>query len=101
MRHEQEAGTKWKRNGTHIPQAHEKHNTDFFIFLHNYWVVGNFEDIARSAKQKQAAERSLTTDPIFENLLCFLIAARNKPSIKNTSGFRGFIFGLAVRLTTH
>jgi hypothetical protein len=36
--------------------------------------------------------------PIFENLLCFLIAARNKPSIKNTSGFRGFIFGLALRL---
>jgi len=36
--------------------------------------------------------------PIFENLLCFLIAARNKPSIKNTSGFRGIILGLAVRL---
>ena len=39
--------------------------------------------------------------PYFENLLCFLIAARNKPSIKNTSGFRGLILGLAVRLTTH
>jgi hypothetical protein len=33
VRNEQEAGTKWKRNGTHLPQAHEKHNTDFFIFL--------------------------------------------------------------------
>jgi len=28
----------------------------------------------------------------------FLIATRDKPTIKNTSGFRGFIFGLAVRL---
>ncbi len=82
----------------HLPQAHEKHYTDFFIFLHNYWVVGNFEDIARSAKQKQAAERCLAYVPIFENLLCFLIATRNIPSIKNTSGFRGFITGLAVRL---
>jgi hypothetical protein len=36
--------------------------------------------------------------PYFENLLCFLIATRDTPSIKNTSGFRGFILGLAVRL---
>ena len=56
---------------------------------------GTIVVIARSAKQKQAAERSLATAPIFENLLCFLIAARNIPSIKNTSGFRGFSFGLA------
>jgi hypothetical protein len=40
VRYEQEAGTKWKRNGTHLPQAHEKFNTVFFILLHNYWVVG-------------------------------------------------------------
>ena len=42
MRHEQEAGTKWKRNGTHLPQAHEKHNTDFFIFLQLLMGGGEF-----------------------------------------------------------
>jgi hypothetical protein len=45
-------------------------------------------------------QKCFVTDvPYFENLLCFLFAARDKPSIKNTSGFRGFILGLAVRLS--
>jgi hypothetical protein len=92
VRHEQEAGTKWKRNGTHLPQAHEKHNTDFFIFLHNYWVVGNFEDIARSAKQKQAAERSLATAPIFENLLCFFYCYPKYTFNKKHKWFSGHYF---------
>ena len=42
MRHEQEAGTKWKRNGTHLPQAHEKLNTYFFIFLQQLMGGGEF-----------------------------------------------------------
>ena len=42
MRHEQEAGTKWKRNGTHLPQAHEKHNTIIFIFLQQLLGGGVF-----------------------------------------------------------
>ena len=36
--------------------------------------------------------------PYLKTFCVFLIATRNIPSIKNTSGFRGFIFGLAVRL---
>ena len=36
--------------------------------------------------------------PILKTFCIFLFATRNIPSIKNTSGFRGFILGLAVRL---
>jgi hypothetical protein len=93
--------TDWNecsQNGTHIPQARDKYNTYFFIFLQQLLGGGEIEEMHEVFNNLQAAERSLATVPIFENLLYFLIATRNIPSIKNTIGFRGIIFELVVRL---
>jgi hypothetical protein len=60
---------------------------EFLWLLHE--VLNNLQAACKGAWQ---------LSPYFENLLCFLIATRDKPTIKNTSGFRGFILGLPVRL---
>jgi hypothetical protein len=56
------------------------------------------EEMHEVLNNLKAAERSLTSVPIFGKLVMVFIAIRNLPSMKTISGFRNFDLGLAVCL---
>jgi len=69
-------GTKPTRtNVARMERIYRKHNDNstrnVFIFLQQLLGGGEIEEMHEVFNNLQAAERSLATVPIFENLLCF------------------------------
>jgi hypothetical protein len=71
----------------------------FFCTTIGWWgILRTLHEVLNKSKLLKGAWR---LPPYLKTYCVFFIATRNIPSIKNTSGFRGFILGLAVRLNNY